>query len=100
MSEFGSKLKQGAPYYGQFKNKEEVEGFIITVSEESPTVLEDFLPECGKREFNKYGEFVKNNPSISIDELAEKIGNDNPNGSSFSHWIRARFIKEIIKQNL
>ncbi|MDR2870356.1 MAG: hypothetical protein LBV04_07900 [Deferribacteraceae bacterium] len=96
---YGRDLKQ-AMYDGRFTGRGQVEEFIATVLANSPNALDDFLAECGHWAFEKYGASVQNTPSISVDELAERIGNDHPNGSQFSNWIRARFIKEICIQNL
>lgn len=94
----GKLLKQKM-FEGKFKNKEQVEEFIVSVLEQSPTVLQDFLDQCGEWAFNKYHVLLEYNPDISTDKLAGKIGSDSSSGSQFSHWIRARFIQEIFKLN-
>lgn len=100
--DFGQNLK-GKKYYGKFRSKKEVEEFIQTVLNESPTVIKDLLTQCSQKSFEACFEYFSNNYNNSTDELAKQILIYDPrtaSNSDFSLWIRARFIQEIFKQGL
>lgn len=99
---FGLKLKNDE-FHGHFFNKEEVEKFIDIVLNNSPTPAKDLLEQCSIRTFSACYETFKNIYKQPTEKLTDEILNCDPrtaSNSAFSLWIRARFIKEIFKQNL
>jgi hypothetical protein len=99
---FGRHLKN-TKYHGKFLNKQEVEEFIKTVTEESPTVAKDLVEQCSQRTFNACCDSFSKIYNEPVENLVSEIVKCDPrtvSNSNFSLWIRARFIQEIFKRNL
>lgn len=99
---FGQTLKN-SKYGGKFRSKIDVEDFIRTIVNQSPTIVEDLVEQCSQKTFIAcYDAFSQkyNNPTETLLLEIVKCDPRTASNSEFSLWIRARFIQEIFRHNL